>query len=86
MLTDSRGIPLAKEFAGDHSLTIFEVLTAEDDAGRAMLRAYWLTDQPWVPGGVRAQVYTTNVTEWCCNQLAAGRTLKTTAGKVVDAR
>jgi hypothetical protein len=80
LLTDSRGIPLAREFRGDETLDLVEILTPLDDLGRAMFRAYWLTDQPWVPGGVRAQVFNTNVALWVSGHRQRGRTVRSTDG------
>jgi hypothetical protein len=35
-----------------------------DDLGRFQFVAYWLTDQEWVPDGIRAQVFNTNLDEF----------------------
>ncbi len=35
-----------------------------DDLGRCQFTAFWPTDQGWVPGGVRAQVFHTNLEDW----------------------
>lgn len=32
-----------------------------DDYGRFQFTAFWLTDQEWVPGGVRGQVFHTSL-------------------------
>jgi hypothetical protein len=73
---NDRGIPLASEFGGNWSLTFVEILTAPDGQHRQMFRAYWLTDQEWVPGGVRAQVFTTVPGGWIRERQAKGRTIR----------
>lgn len=35
-----------------------------DDFGRFQFTAFWLTDQEWVPGGVRGQVFNTNLQDF----------------------
>jgi len=83
MKTDARGIPVRGEFGGDRNLVIVDLCTALDDLGRAMFRAYWLSDEPWLPDGVRAQVFHTNVALWCQGRRAKGRTLKMIDGSEV---
>lgn len=76
MKTDARGVPLAKEFAGDESLTIVQIVSGPDKSRRQMIRAFRLTDKPWVPGGVRAQLHTVVPGRWIRDQRAAGRTIR----------
>jgi len=73
--TDARGIPLKSEFEGPAEIML-EVLARPDGQGRQMFRAYWLTDQAWVPGGVRAQVFTAKVRPWMEERIGKGHTVR----------
>lgn len=35
-----------------------------DDYGRFQFTAFWLTDQEWVPDGIRGQVFYTNLAKF----------------------
>jgi hypothetical protein len=73
--TDSRGIPIAAEFAGNEALTIVEVLSPPDDSGRVTFRTFRLSREPWRPNGVRAQMKTTDLAWWCRVAREEGRVL-----------
>ncbi len=80
MKPDSRGLPAAKEFGGNRSMVIVQVLTGPDSQRRQMIRACWLSDKSWIPGGVQSKVHTVVPSRWIRDQRAAGKTVKV-AGK-----
>jgi hypothetical protein len=48
----------------------YEVRT--DGRGRSHFTAFWRTDLGWVPDGVRAQVFHTNLIEWATRHMDDG--------------
>jgi hypothetical protein len=54
--------PSPSDFASSSEVLIHHYEDAVPDSlGRLQFVAYWLTDQEWVPNGVRAQVFNTNL-------------------------
>jgi hypothetical protein len=46
-----------------------------DDLGQARFTAFWLTDQGWVPGGVRGQCFHTDLAAWITRTERQGGTV-----------
>lgn len=56
-------IPERSEFRHPDEVLV-HVKTRPDCSGRQTFLAFWLTDQPWVPNGVRGQVFSTVLDEF----------------------
>jgi len=81
--TDSRGIPLAKEFGGNRSMVIVQILTEPDGDRRQLIRVCWLSDAAWLPGGVRAKVFNVVPSRWVRDARAEKKTVKMFDGSEV---
>lgn len=58
--------------ADDHCIVHLAADAKPDLFSRVQFTAFWPTDQEWVPGGVRAQVWRADVDEWVARQETSG--------------
>jgi hypothetical protein len=69
-------IPSRDQFTTDREVHFhIPANSRPDNFGRLQFTAFWPTDQPWVPGGVRGQVFHTNPGEAAARWQADGFTV-----------
>lgn len=60
-------VPDPSEFR-DPAEKIVHINTAPDGRGHQRFTVFWLTDQPWVPNGVRGQVFNADLAAFTARQ------------------
>lgn len=78
MMTPTRDV-----FTDDREILV-DLGSGPDTLGRFQFTAYWLTDQGWVPGGVRGQVFHTVLTAWVARNVAAGCTVRFVGARAAE--
>ena len=74
-MTDA--IPTREDFTSPNEVIVHHNADVKpDDYGRFQFTAFWLTDQEWVPGGVRGQVFHTSLAEFIARDEKAGRKVR----------
>lgn len=61
-MTATLPTPSRDDFTSPDEVIVHVAADAKpDDFNRVQFTAFWLTNQEWVPGGVRGQVFTTDL-------------------------
>ena len=68
--------PARADFTSDrHDIVHVAADARPDFLNRVQFFAFWRTDQEWVPGGVRGQVFHTDLDAWVKRNEERGRTV-----------
>lgn len=70
-------VPNRDEFSTATEFIVHVGGSAPDLFGRTQFAAFWPTDQEWVPGGVRGQVFFASLEEFVARQRDQGYTVRT---------
>lgn len=69
--------PTRDEFTSANELIVHvDAAAVPDGFNRVQFFAFWPTDQEWVPGGVRAQVFHTDLDEFVERTKRDGKTVR----------
>jgi hypothetical protein len=69
-------IPSPHDFTSTDEVIVHHQDAVPDELGRLRFVAYWLTDQEWVPNGVRGQVFNTSLADFIARDEKDGKTVR----------